>query len=58
MLAFAVGLFGFAADHAGKGLKNLYDIAIFLPLKVEEVVVTSRARPSDAQEAERTPSTA
>ena len=59
MLAFGVDLFGFVADHAGKGLKNLYDIAIFLPLKVEEVVVSARAREATAvQEVERTPSTA
>lgn len=46
MLAFSVHLFGFAADHAGKGLKNLYDIVIFLPLRVEEVVFQARARGS------------
>lgn len=44
MLAFAVHLLGFAADHAGKGLKNLYDIVIFLPLKVEESVLQARSR--------------
>ena len=41
-LAFAVHMLGFAADHAGKGLKNLYDVIIFLPLKVEEVVLQAR----------------
>ncbi len=59
MVAFAVGLLGFVADHVGKGLKNLYDIVIFLPLKVEEVVVSSRARgAAEVPEGERTPSTA
>jgi hypothetical protein len=59
MLAFGVSLFGFAVDHAGKGLKNLYDIVIFLPLKVEELIISSRARvAADVQETERTPSTA
>jgi len=43
MIAFAVHLTGFAADHAGKALKNLYDIVIFLPLRVEEAVVQMRA---------------
>jgi hypothetical protein len=59
MLAFGVSLFGFASDHVGKGLKNLYDIVIFLPLKVEEVVVSSRARgAADVQEVDRRASTA
>ena len=59
MTAFGVSLFGFAADHAGKGLKNVYDMVIFLPLRVEEAVVSARARgASDAQEVKRTPSTA
>jgi hypothetical protein len=42
MVAFGVHMVGFAADHAGKGLKNLYDMVIFLPLKLEEVVLTQR----------------
>ena len=59
MVAFAMGLVGFAAQHAGTGLKNLYDIVIFLPLKVEEVVVSSRARgAAEVQEVDRRPSTA
>lgn len=41
-LAFGVGLFGFAADHAGKWAKNLYDVVIFLPLRIEESVKESR----------------
>ena len=41
-LAFGVQMFGFAADHVGKGLNNLYDIVIFLPLKVEETVLQAR----------------
>jgi hypothetical protein len=59
MVAFGFGLLGLVADHAGKGLKNLYDIVIFLPLKVEEVVVSSRARgAADVQEVDRRASTA
>lgn len=59
MLAFGVTLFGFAADHAGKGLKNLYDIVIFLPLKVEETVLQVRTRtPADLTKADRSASTA
>jgi hypothetical protein len=59
MVAFGFGLLGLVADHAGKGLKNLYDIVIFLPLKVEEVVVSSRAREAaDVQEVNRRASTA
>lgn len=58
VVAFGVHLGGFAADHAGKGLKNAYDIVIFLPLKVEELVVESRSRAAvDAAAAERRPST-
>ena len=41
--AFVVHLIGFAADHAGKGLKNVYDIIIFLPLKIEEWVRDGRS---------------
>jgi hypothetical protein len=44
MLAFSVHLLGFAAGHAGKGLNNVYDIVIFLPLKVEEAILQSRTR--------------
>jgi len=44
--AFLVHLIGFAADHAGKGLKNAYDIVIFLPLKVEEMIRESRGSTS------------
>jgi hypothetical protein len=59
MLAFGVSLFGFASDHVGKGLKNLYDIVIFLPLKVEELIVSSKARgAAKVKETDRTPSTA
>ncbi len=51
LIAFGVQLFGFAADHVGKGLKNLYDAVIFLPLKVEETLLQARERrhsaPSD-----------
>lgn len=46
LAAFLVHLFGFAADHVGKGLKNLYDIVIFLPLKIEESLGGSRSRPA------------
>jgi hypothetical protein len=42
LLAFAVHLVGFAADHAGKVLKNVYDIVIFLPLKIEEWIRQGR----------------
>jgi hypothetical protein len=61
MVAFGVHLFGFAADHAGKWLKNLYDVVIFLPLKLEETIAASRANgPASAKvtEADHTPSTA
>lgn len=42
MLAFAIHLLGFGADHLGKGLKNLYDVVIFLPLKFEEWIREGR----------------
>ncbi|HET9949741.1 MAG TPA: hypothetical protein VFQ22_12525, partial [Longimicrobiales bacterium] len=53
MTGFAVNLFGVLASHVGNGLKNAYDIVIFLPLKVEELVVDARARPVEGSEAER-----
>ena len=43
MLAFTVHLIGFGVDHAGKGLKNVYDIVIFLPLKIEELIKENRS---------------
>jgi hypothetical protein len=58
MLAFGVHLVGFAADHVGKWLKNLYDVVIFLPLKLEEVVLTARSPRPAKVEADHTPSTA
>jgi len=58
MLAFSVHLLGFAADHAGKGLKNLYDIVIFLPLKVEDSILEARTRRANLPKADRTASTA
>ena len=59
MIGFGVNLFGFAADHVGKALKNLYDVIIFLPLKVEELVIASRSREApETPEADRTPSAA
>ncbi|MDH3208302.1 MAG: hypothetical protein OEO79_17000 [Gemmatimonadota bacterium] len=44
MLAFGVELIGFSADHVGKGLNNLYDVIIFMPLKIEELVFEARSR--------------
>jgi hypothetical protein len=58
MLAFGVQLVEFAADHVGKWLKNLYDVVIFLPLKLEEVVSTARSSKPAKVETDRTPSTA
>lgn len=43
MFAFTVHLVGFGVDHLGKGLKNLYDVVIFLPLKVEEWIRLGRS---------------
>lgn len=57
--AFSVGLVGFAAEHAGKGLKNVYDIVIFLPLKVEEAIQgRAAAAPVPVAKSSRTASTA
>jgi len=39
-------------------MKNLYDIVIFLPLKVEDVIVSSRTRGAAEVEVDRTPTTA
>jgi hypothetical protein len=57
-LAFGVQMLGFAADHAGKGLKNLYDVVIFLPLKVEEVVLQARSDRARDVSADRSTSAA
>lgn len=43
LLAFGVQMIGFAAEHLGTGLENLYDVIVFLPLKVEELVFRARA---------------
>jgi hypothetical protein len=47
-VAFGVQLFGFGAEHAGKGLRNVYDIVVFLPLKVEEMVMQARTGPRES----------
>jgi hypothetical protein len=58
-VAFSIRLLGFAAEHGGKGLKNVYDIVIFLPLKVEDSIADARARRTGGRpEADRTASTA
>ena len=44
VLAFGVHLVGFSAEHVGKAAKDVYDMVVFLPLKVEELIVDSRAR--------------
>jgi hypothetical protein len=44
MLAFGVQLVGFSAEHVGKAVKDVYDMVVFLPLKVEELIVDARAR--------------
>jgi hypothetical protein len=51
VIAFGIHLFGFAADHVGRGLENIYDIVIFLPLKIEEAIVGLRSRPVAALDA-------
>lgn len=43
-LAFTVEMLGFGAEHGGEGLTNLYDVIVFLPLKVEELILQARAR--------------
>jgi hypothetical protein len=64
MVAFSVQLVGFAAGHFGSWLKHLYDIVIFLPLKVEDLILASRERARakalavELTKRERTPSTA
>ena len=42
--AFGVQLVGFSAEHVGKAIKDIYDMVVFLPLKVEELIVDSRER--------------
>lgn len=39
MLAFALRLIGSVARNIGRGLVHLYDIVIFLPLKIEELAL-------------------
>jgi hypothetical protein len=43
-VAFTVLLVGFSAEHVGKAVKDIYDMVVFLPLKVEELIVGARAR--------------
>jgi len=43
-VAFTVLLVGFSAEHVGKAVKDIYDMVVFLPLKVEELIVDARAR--------------
>ena len=47
VLAFGVEMVGFAARHLGEALQHLYDVVVFLPLKVEELLLRDRA--SDAE---------
>jgi hypothetical protein len=44
VVAFSVYLLGTSIEHFGKAAKDVYDVIIFLPLKVEELIVDSRAR--------------
>lgn len=43
-VAFTVLLIGFSAEHVGKAVKDIYDMVVFLPLKVEELIVGARSR--------------
>jgi hypothetical protein len=54
VLAFVVQLIGFSAEQAGKAIKDVYDMVVFLPLKVEELIVDSRARVRVESAADRT----
>jgi hypothetical protein len=55
VVAFIVQLIGVSAEHAGKAVKDLYDMVVFLPLKVEELIIDSRSRVRvDAASTERT----
>ena len=59
VLSFTVGLLGLAAEHAGNGFRNVYDMVVFLPLKVEDAILAFRThRPTEVAEPERRPSTA
>ncbi|MDF2696959.1 MAG: hypothetical protein K0S65_5342, partial [Labilithrix sp.] len=44
MVAFVVYLVGTSMEYVGKAGKDIYDMIIFLPLKVEELIVDSRSR--------------
>ena len=43
LLAFGVEMTGFVAKHLGTVMETLYDVLVFLPLKVEELVFRARA---------------
>jgi hypothetical protein len=43
-VAFTVLLVGFSDEHVGKAVKDVYDMVVFLPLKVEELIVDARSR--------------
>ena len=44
ILAFGVYLMGTSTEYAGKAVRDVYDMVVFLPLKVEELIVEARAR--------------
>jgi hypothetical protein len=58
LLAFGVYLLGTSTEHMGKAGKDVYDMIIFLPLKVEELIVDSRARERSRDAVETTGSRA
>jgi hypothetical protein len=54
VMAFMVQLVGFSAEHVGKAVKDVYDMVVFLPLKVEELILDSRSRVREATATDRT----
>jgi hypothetical protein len=59
MVAFGVYLVGTSMEYAGKALKDVYDMIIFLPLKVEQLIADARSRVRvDEAAADRTASRA
>jgi hypothetical protein len=45
VLAFGTRVSGLAVDHVGRGIGNVYDVPIFLPLKLEGAIAGLRMRP-------------
>ena len=58
VIAFFLDMVGFTAEHVGKAVKNLYDVVIFLPVKVEGWMHHRRSTPAPVVASAEQPSSA